>query len=196
MAVPKSNFLNLIIALGSVTLLSAFSLGYVYEWTLEPIATAKREKQLRAINAVVQFENDPLEERFQVVEGKKVEEEANALVFYPAKVGGDIKSYAISSYSDQGYSGRIEVMVGLDVHGSIREVQILSHRETPGLGSKITAGDFLDQFAGQHPAQFDLRVTKDGGGVDGISGATISSRAVGEAIQTAYENLQSIKENE
>lgn len=196
MATPKSTFFNLILALGSVTLLSAFSLGYVYEWTLEPIATAKREKQLRAINAVVEFDNDPLSENFQLLEGEPVEDDPNALVFYPAKKKEILESYAIKTYSDQGYSGRIEVMVGLELNGQIREVQVLSHRETPGLGSKITDGEFLNQFIEQHPAQFDLRVTKDGGAVDGISGATISSRAVGEAIQMAFDNLQSTKENE
>ncbi|MEQ9301811.1 MAG: RnfABCDGE type electron transport complex subunit G [Cyclobacteriaceae bacterium] len=205
MAAPKSSFLNLILALGSVTLLSAFSLGYVYEWTLEPIATAKREKQLRAINAVVEFDNDPLAESFEVVKGQHQyrhrkrkgqaqaeESDPDALVFYPAKKQDTLTSYAIKSYSDQGYSGRIEIMVGFEMDGRIREVQVLSHRETPGLGSKITNADFLSQFVGQYPELFDLRVTKDGGEVDGISGATISSRAVGEAIKTAYDNFKGI----
>lgn len=204
MAAPKSNFLNLILALGSVTLLSAFSLGYVYEWILEPIAIAKKEKQLRAINAVVEFDNDPIEESFEVVKGQKrhrhskgqepaQENGTEALVFYPAKLQQTLTGYAVKSYSDQGYSGRIEIMVGFEMDGKIREVQVLSHRETPGLGSKITAPDFLDQFKDEYPDQFDLRVTKDGGKVDGISGATISSRAVGEAIQTAYDNLKAMK---
>jgi electron transport complex protein RnfG len=207
MAAPKSSFINLILALGTVTLLSAFSLGYVYEWTLEPIANAKKEKQLRAIKAVVEFDNDPVEESFHVLKGKHQyrnrhgngqvqaeEPDPNALVFYPAKLDDSLKSYAIKSYSDQGYSGRIEVMVGFELDGQIREVQVLSHRETPGLGSKITSPDFLDQFAGQYADQFDLHVTKDGGDIDGISGATISSRAVGEAIQTAYDNFKGIKD--
>lgn len=205
MAAPKSSFFNLILALGSVTLLSAFSLGYVYEWTLEPIATAKREKQLRAINAVVQFDNDPIAEGFEVVKGQRRnrkrngQQEAqvadpNALVFYPAKTQGVTTSYAVKSYSDLGYSGRIEIMVGFEMDGKIRDVQVLSHKETPGLGSKITTADFLDQFKDKSPDQFDLRVTKDGGEVDGISGATISSRAVGAAIQTAYDNFKGIKD--
>lgn len=196
MAGPRSSFLNLILALGSVTLLSAFSLGYVYEWTLEPIATAKREKQLRAINAVVEFDNDPLAEAFRVSEGRRVEDDPDALVFYPAKKAGNIESYAVKTYSDQGYSGRIEVMVGLNLDGMIREVQILAHRETPGLGSKISAPEFLEQFVNKYPDKFNLKVTKDGGQVDGISGATISSRAIGEAVQVAYDQLQIIKENE
>jgi electron transport complex protein RnfG len=203
MGAPKSSFINLILALGSVTLLSAFSLGYVYEWTLEPIAIAKREKQLRAINDVVEFDNDPLEESFEVVRGqhrhrkRKGQAQASdpdALVFYPAKKQDTLTGYAIKSFSDQGYSGRIEIMVGFELDGKMREVQVLSHRETPGLGSKITTIEFLDQFKGKYPNQFDLRVTKDGGDIDGISGATISSRAVGEAIQTAYDNFKAIKD--
>ena len=209
MGAPKSSFLNLILALGSVTLLSAFSLGYVYEWTLEPIATAKREKQLRAINAVVEFDNDPLEESFEVVKGQHrhrkrkgqaepqaqaADPDPDALVFYPAKKQDELTGYAIKSFSDQGYSGRIEIMVGFELDGKMREVQVLSHRETPGLGSKITTVDFLSQFKDKYPDDFDLRVTKDGGDIDGISGATISSRAVGEAIQTAYDNFKAIKD--
>ena len=76
------------------------------------------------------------------------------------------------------------------------EIQVVAHRETPGLGSKITAERYLRQYKGQHPEQFDVRVEKDGGNVDAISGATISSRAVSEAIQLAYDAFKQYQDEE
>jgi len=73
------------------------------------------------------------------------------------------------------------MLVGINKDYAIRDVAILSHTETPGLGSKITEEAFTGQFIGLETG--DVALSKDGGRIDAITGATISSRAVTEAIQ-------------
>ena len=83
-------------------------------------------------------------------------------------------------------------MVGLLADGSISNTAVLAHKETPGLGDKmdIAKSDFPAQFIGKNPAEFKLSVTKDGGDVDAITAATISSRAFCDAVERAYITLK------
>ena len=82
-----------------------------------------------------------------------------------------------------GYGGPIDILVGLEQDNALRGIEIISQKETPGLGAKITEGAFLDQFAGQ--AGETLALSKDGGTIDAITGATISSSAVVDAVKEA-----------
>ena len=84
----------------------------------------------------------------------------------------------------KGYGGDVQVMVGFDLSKTITGVSILSHSETPGLGANAARPGFLDQFVGLADAG-SLAVTKDGGTVDAVTAATISSRAVTDAVNTA-----------
>lgn len=92
---------------------------------------------------------------------------------------------AIAGYtflaSGNGYSGAINMLVGIDMDYNIKDVAILSQTETPGLGNKITEKEFTDQFIGLTSA--DIILSRDGGSIDAITGATISSRAVTDAIR-------------
>lgn len=83
----------------------------------------------------------------------------------------------------EGYGGTIEVMTGIRSSGRVCAVKILSMSETSNLGAKIKEHDFLDQFIGSNDPY--LAVDKDGGSIDAISGATVSSRAVTEAVNGA-----------
>jgi electron transport complex protein RnfG len=64
---------------------------------------------------------------------------------------------------------------------------VLEQKETPGLGTKMTEDKFLNQFKGINISDFKLAVKKDGGDVDALTGATISSRAFCDATQMAYD---------
>lgn len=89
------------------------------------------------------------------------------------------KIYLVDS---RGYGGAIEMLVGIDGQGRILKVCVIKHMETPGIGSKIVEDDdFLRQFEGMDVGDVDL------GGVDAISGATVSSNAVVEGIKTAVK---------
>jgi len=80
-------------------------------------------------------------------------------------------------------------MVGFLPDGTIYDVEVLDHKETPGLGDKIDRkkSDFTRQFQNKNPGAFSLTVKKDGGSVDAITAATISSRAFCNAVQRAYD---------
>ena len=81
-------------------------------------------------------------------------------------------------------------MVGFDESGNILDVSVLEHKETPGLGTKMDDDKFKEQFRGKNPEEFNLEVKKDGGEVDAITAATISSRAFSDGVQRAYDALQ------
>ncbi len=79
-------------------------------------------------------------------------------------------------------------MIGFLPDGTIKDVAVLEHKETPGLGDKMERkkSDWSLQFQGQNPATFKIAVTKDGGDVDAITASTISSRAFCDAVERAY----------
>jgi Na+-translocating ferredoxin:NAD+ oxidoreductase subunit G len=189
MATIKSTFLNLVITLAVITLVGSLALGYVFQWTKEPIAKAQMEKQLRAIEAVVKgYDNNPVTEKFKVA----TPDGSDSLEFFPAKKGGQLIGIAVKTKSSKGYAGDIWLMIGFNMQGEIQRAVVIEHKETPGLGSKMTGAKFLDQFLNKNPASTNLKVKKDGGSIDAITGATISSRAFSEAVQRAYETFQSM----
>ena len=85
----------------------------------------------------------------------------------------------------KGYGGEISIFVGLNTDFTIKDIKILSNTETPGLGTKITEDAFTGQFKGL--TSQDVSLAKDGGKVDAITGATISSKAVTDAVRKELE---------
>ncbi len=179
----ESTFINMVLALLIVTLISSSVLGYVYELTKEPIAQAKLNKKLNAIKAVVPaFNNNPDSVKYEIpVTG------GEPVMAYPAKMDGVLVGTAIESYTMAGFSGLVKIMVGLKPDGSINGISVLEHKETPGLGTHMGDDWFLGQFKDKNPASFSVKVKKDGGDVDAITAATISSRAFCDAVTRAYD---------
>ena len=87
-----------------------------------------------------------------------------------------------------GYGGPISILVGIETDGSLRGIEIISHLETPGLGAKITDPAFLDQFKGT--LRDELALSANGGSIDAITGATISSSAVVTAVKEATDRWE------
>lgn len=182
-----STFLSLVITLTVITLVASVSLGFVYQWTKEPTAQAQLKKQLKAIEAVVPgYTNNPIEEKFFI----RTEDGIDSLECYPARKENELFGMAIKTYSAKGYSGDIWIMVGFTPDGTIQNIVVIDHKETPGLGSKMTSPAFVNQYIGKNPGKDNLKVKKDGGTVDAIAGATISSRAYTEAVMCAYTSYQ------
>ncbi len=184
MAKRESTFFNMVLALLTVTIVASASLGFIYELTKEPIETARAARKNNAIRAVVpDFDNNPTEEQFTITAA------GGELVFYPAKKDGELVGTAIETFTNRGFSGTIKLMVGLLPDGTIHGIEVLEHKETPGLGDKMESDKsyFSAQFEGENPEDFRLRLRQDGGDVDGITATTISSRAYCEAVQLAYE---------
>lgn len=193
MAKKESSFVNMVVTLFVVTAVAALALGGVYNVTKEPIAIAKRLKIERAIGEVLP-EFDSIIETKILPEGGK-----DSLTFYEATKQGEVVGTAVRTYTDVGFSGRFWIMVGFVNGDIISGTSVLEHKETPGLGDKMekkksfnkkTGKSWSDQFNGKNPMDFTLKVTKDGGEVDAITAATISSRAFCDATQRAYDELK------
>ncbi len=112
------------------------------------------------------------------------------MTIYPVRRDGMLVAFALKTVAPNGYVGPIVLLTGLTTDGQIVAVRVASHRETPGLGDKIEIGrsDWIRQFAGrrlQPPGQWALQ--EEGGEFDQISGATITSRAVINAIRDAVK---------
>lgn len=184
MAKKESTLVNMLVALFVITFVASTSLGLVYQVTKEPIAAAKLAKKIEAIqNVVPEFNNQPNAEEYKVAT-----ENGDSLTLYPAKKDGELVGTAVESSTNLGFTGEIKVMIGFLPDGTIKDVAVLEHKETPGLGDKMERkkSDWGLQFQGKNPATFKIAVTKDGGDVDAITASTISSRAFCDAVERAY----------
>ena len=183
MAGKESTLKNMVLSLLIISLVASVALGYVYEFTKGPIEVAKAAKVNDAIRAVVPAcDNNPSAEVY------KVAYEKDTLNVYPAKKGGQLVGAAVETYTEKGFAGHISLMVGFLPDGTINDIAVVSHHETPGLGDKMdkSKSNFSLQFMGKNPKDFKLMVKKDGGDVDAITASTISSRAFCDAVTRAY----------
>lgn len=180
----KSTLVNMILSLLGITLVASTGVALVYGVTEEPIAAAKRAKEELSQKMVLP--------EFDSSEATEFTIDELPITVYTAKSGDEIVGYAVQSSTKLGYSGFISMMVGISPEMDLLNVSILSHSETPGLGSKM--GDegnaIISSIGGKSLKSLDLRVKKDGGDIDALSGATISSRAYGDAVSRAYRALQ------
>ncbi len=190
----QSNFKNILLCLLIISTLMAGILGAVYTYTKKPIAKTAELNKKSAIEKVIPSFDELKEAKFpveMVVEDNifKKAQAADSLVMYDGYKNGEWVGTAVETFTDKGFSGRIKLMVGFLSNGNINKIEVLEHKETPGLGSKMEIGKskFPDQFLGKNPSDYKLSVTKDGGDVDAITAATISSRAYCDAVQTAYD---------
>lgn len=156
--------------------------------TRAPIAEVRRQETLKALRAVLPpIDNAPDADTVVLVTGKDRKGRDLVRTFYRGRLLGDVAGIAFKVVAPDGYSGNIEIMVGVDPEGRVAGIEILTHAETPGLGSKITAPVFKDQFRGKGLDDVDWRVKKDGGSFDQITGATVSPRAVVQAVKIGLE---------
>lgn len=173
----------MVLSLLGITLVASLAVGVIYRVTAGPIADAKTAKLTNAIAQVLPpFDNTPGDSVQTLnIDGGEVK-------IYSGTKNGQPVGYAIESFSNNGFSGEVRLIVGFNPDGTIYRTEVLSQHETPGLGDKMerSKSDFAQQFDGKNPADFHLAVSKDGGDVDAITAATISSRAYTEAIARAY----------
>lgn len=186
----KSTLTNMIIVLVVITAVASAAVGGMYILTKEPIAKAKIAKINSGIEEVIpEFDNNPYAESMQA------EADGSSVMIYPAKLGDEVVGYAVECFSNNGFGGKIGLLVGFTTEGKITKISVLEHHETPGLGDKIdpAKSKFSVQFEGADPANMNLTVKKDGGDVDAITASTISSRAYTEALRQAYTTFKNIQ---
>ena len=159
------------IVLTAVTVIAGALLGYVNDLTKGPIADANAKALSDAIAVVVPgFDNQPTENP------ETIEVNGASYTIYKATKGGEFIGAAVRSTSN-GFGGPLTILVGFDADGNIIDYSLLSHAETPGLGSVI----------GMNPGKNPLSVSKDGGNIDAITASTITSRAFLAAVNNAYQ---------
>lgn len=177
-----------------ITLFAGLILSVVYEITKEPIAKQEEKARQEAFAAVFeageQFETtklNPEETEAALlaagISGVTIEEAAAALGGDGSRLG-----YCVTVTTHEGYGGDIKLTVGITMDGTISGISVLDISETPGLGMKAES-DLTPQFAGKKAARFEY--TKTGAAldnqVDAISGATITTKAVTNAVNASLE---------
>lgn len=187
MAKKESTLVNMVLTLLVITAISSASLGFMYQLTKAPKAAAELAKQNFAIGAVLgEYDNDPSADAYEIESfdgGEKLE-------CYPGTKGGEPAGIAVKTWTMEGFSGLVRLMVGFDPSGNVINISVLEQKETPGLGTKMADAEFKDQYNGKNPGTNNLSVKKDGGEVDAITAATISSRAFSDAVERAYKSLE------
>lgn len=186
MAKLKSTLPNMLLSLTGICLIAGAILAGVNEFTAGPIAVAKAAALEEAIKAVApEFDNKPTEEAYMAVTA-----DGDSLKIYPAKKGGETVGGAVESNTSKGFGGVVKVIVGFDLQGTILNYSVLEHAETPGLGAKMHEWFRMEKgqqsIIGRTVPADGLKVVKDGGDVDAITAATISSRAFLNAVNRAY----------
>lgn len=192
----KNKFLKNCLALFLITLVAGVSLAFVNEITKEPIAQAQDKARLEAYEVVypnAKFET--LNNTEEILKNSSASLKKENLsqctvddVLKATDESGNTIGYVFSATSPSGYGGDVKVAVGVsNKDNSITGFTVLSHSETAGLGAKATEDEFKSQFIGK--SANGISYTKTGASsdseIDALSGATITSNAVCEAVNSA-----------
>jgi len=189
MAKNESTFINMVLTLMIITAIAGFALGGIYNLTKEPIRLAKKAKAEAAIKEVL-----PEFDSLRIYKILPSEATDSITINEAYKNNGELVGTAIASYSNKGYDPtQIRLMVGILPDGIINNTSVVQQKETPGLGTKMAEPEFKDQFMGINPSDFALKVKKEGGNVDAITAATISSEAFCDAVRRAYDTYKNIE---
>ena len=171
---------KLIFSLSVISAICAGVLAGIYGVTKETIANIREKQVLDAAAEVMPSQ----------VDRSKIDRLGDGM-FVGRDAAGKIAGYAIKGSDPSGYGGEIVLMVGFTPDCRISTYKKLVAAETPGLGTNMSDPSFMKQFAGMD-ASSPIAVKKDGGKVDAITSATITSRAVCGAINNAKIKLEGL----
>lgn len=186
--------------LGLFALITATLLSVTYLGTEQPIADAKREVAKRALLEIVPLDRhtnnllvDTVAIRAESWPMLGIEEGVANI----ARQGDEPVAVILPSVAGDGYNGDIQMIIGINIDGTVAGVRVISHRETPGLGDKVdlSKNDWILDFNGKslsNPPPDRWKVKKDGGNFDQFTGATITPRAV---VNQVFKTLQYFKED-
>jgi electron transport complex protein RnfG len=183
------DMIKMVVILSALSFASGGLLAYIQDETKERIENQVLEfVKGPAIRTIFEgASNDPIVDRFQLKDGDI------ARTFFVGIFDGEPRAVAFET-SGKGYGGVVGLMVGIDVEeNKLMGVGVTIHGETPGMGAKAkTDPIFVTQFKDQSVEE-PFKVTQDGGSINAISGATITSRAVSAAATDASKLYERIK---
>ncbi|KKH47961.1 electron transporter RnfG [Methanosarcina sp. 1.H.T.1A.1] len=181
----KNTPANIIIKMIVLSALAAVLLAVTFVPTQVQLGVLQAEQEKQALKAVL-----PAAADFEPVYGDEVDAEGNPVVLYFRGVdsSGNIVGYAFRN-TQPGAQGLVELLGGVSADfNTVTGMEVMAHAETPGLGAKITEPGFKSQFINLPVA--DLSLSKDGGKVDAISGATISTVTVVNALHFGIDGVR------
>ncbi|HJD42308.1 MAG TPA: RnfABCDGE type electron transport complex subunit G [Candidatus Mediterraneibacter quadrami] len=193
-----NNIVKNTLILTAITVVSGLLLGVVYDITKEPIAQAQENTKQEAYRTVLSDASE-----FETVE---FDADAAASLLsengYTSDViteiaegmdaGGATVGYVISVQSSEAYDGSLSLSVGIASDGTVKGIEMLEISETAGLGMKADEAEFKDQFKDKNVQKFTYTKTGEDGDdkIDAISGATITTNAVTNAVDSALVYFQ------
>lgn len=181
--------IQMVVVLTVLAVISGGSLAFMQDKTADSIENNKLQFiKGPAIKEILEgATNDPVADRF------KLESDGSEHTFFVGVLDGQPKGVVFEG-SGKGFSGDVGIVVGVDVEADkIIGVGVTTHAETPGVGSRAkTEPDFVAQFKGLSINE-DFKVKNDGGQIDAIGGATITSRAVANGVTEAGKLYQALK---
>ncbi|QCU90327.1 electron transport complex subunit RsxG [Thiomicrorhabdus sediminis] len=181
-------------------LLSISFLLLVHYFSTPIIQQAKQDNLISSFNQVLpsnEYDNDLLADQIQITDPQVLAKLGSdePINVYRAYKNQQPVALIYTTYANDGYNGKIEILVGLYATGNISGVRVLDHRETPGLGDKIdiSKNDWVMGFANKNLHDGTRwAVKKDGGDFDQFTGATITPRAVVKAVYNSLQAMQQL----
>lgn len=187
--------------LAAITVVAGCLLGLVYDITKVPIAQAQENAKQEAYRTVLADASE-----FTVDDSFDSSQAANALtesgytgdditeVAMASDASGEVMGYVITVTSHEGYGGDIQISVGILSDGTVKGIEMLDISETAGLGMKATEAEFKDQFKDKQVEKFTYTKSGEDGDdmIDALSGATITTNAVTNAVDSALVYFQNV----
>lgn len=187
---PKAIFIPTL-ALFLIALLVAAALAGTNLVTADKIKEVELANEQASCYTVLNLDSEDSKNTFG--DKQTVNVDGTDYEYYVGSVDGKECGYAFIT-TGSGYGGKVKIVTGIDMEGTITGVYTLDiGNETPGLGQNAS-GSFKDQFAGHTVSEGSVTVNKDGGDIQAMSGATITSRAVSGAVSTAMQAYTNVKE--
>lgn len=179
-------------SLGLVAVIGTTLLAGVHRLTAERIAEQERRAMLSQLTEILprdRYDNELRDDRISFRDEQHFPG-GQTVTAYRARQDGQPVAVILRFAAPDGYNGPIGLLAGIDTDGRLTGVRVTSHRETPGLGDaiEIDKGDWIRGFEGKSlgsPPHSDWGVERDGGAFDQFTGATITPRAIVEAVQRA-----------
>ena len=183
-------------ALGLVAIAGTSLLTGVDFLTADRIAAQEKRVIMEQLGQIIpqQYDNQLLDDRFSF-RNESYFPNGQEVIAYRARLQGEPRALVLKFNAVKGYNGNITLLAGINTDGSLRGVRIISHKETPGLGDaiEIEKSDWALDFSGKSlndPEPDKWAVKRDGGEFDQFTGATITPRAVVDAVRLALEYFE------
>ena len=188
-----NNIVKNTMCLTAITVVSGLLLGVVYGITKEPIAQAQENTKQEAYRTVlsdasefetVEFDADTAA---SLLSENGYTSDVITEIAEGTDASGETVGYVISVQSSEAYDGSLSLSVGIASDGTVKGIEMLEISETAGLGMKADEAEFKDQFKDKNVEQFFYTKTGESGDnmIDAISGATITTNAVTNAVDSA-----------